>query len=403
MKKNGKAGHRSLSIVAMNWQCFDEKKPLRFLEEARLFTDSRIIGEVRGLGPYSFLNPFAQPRVRFGNPLIAGIVIRASTHVLSDLKPSPMKDDFEHYHGGDMFDELAALLSLFMGIRIKAGGIDRMFFDLDPLGKPIGFFGKAEPQLVISDRPQIPSLGKEGRLGERAALGELDGIEQIPVRDPADTNAFVKAARLYQQAIWIADSDPELAWLLLVSCVETVAVVWAENSGSPVERLREAIPGLHKLLASELKDEPLLETATLLGKYVGATGKFVDFLSEFFPEPPPIRPPPFLCFDFHRRSVRKAASTIYGHRSAYLHGGTAIPLPMCEPPVASSFPDLGPGYSEIPQGLATGARGATWTIKKTPMLLRTFEHIARGAVLKWWRTRGMPLKRLAHRNSEAKI
>jgi hypothetical protein len=39
---------------------------------------------------------------------------------------------------------------------------------------------------------------------------------------------------------------------------------------------------------------------------------------------------------------------------------------------------------EKPLGLATGTRGAVWVAEDTPMLLHTFEYIARKALLKWW-------------------
>src|SRR5689334_6695740 len=94
------------SLAYENWRHFENESPSRGIEEARLFTDVRILGEVRGLGPYSFLNPVAQPRIRAANPLITGIVVRSSYHVLPDRGPLSMTDDFKHYHGGDMFDEI---------------------------------------------------------------------------------------------------------------------------------------------------------------------------------------------------------------------------------------------------------------------------------------------------------
>ena len=42
------------------------------------------------------------------------------------------------------------------------------------------------------------------------------------------------------------------------------------------------------------------------------------------------------------------------------------------------------GFSEKPFGYATEAYGAIWIAKSTPMLLHTFEYIARNALLKWW-------------------
>jgi hypothetical protein len=39
---------------------------------------------------------------------------------------------------------------------------------------------------------------------------------------------------------------------------------------------------------------------------------------------------------------------------------------------------------EVPGGHSTGGLGGVWDAAEAPMLLATFEHIARGALLRWW-------------------
>jgi hypothetical protein len=374
---------KGTSAVQENWQHFDEGKPRVGMSEARLYTDVPITGHVIDLGPYSFLNPIAQPSAR--TRMVAGIVVRASFHVPQGESPSSMKDNFDHYHGGDHFDEIAALLSLFMGIRLKAGNVDRVFWDNDPLGRPLSSSYKAEPQLTFAERPQIPSLQRTGALGETSNLVALDGLQHLSKARRDDTVAFVKAARLYQEAVWIADAEPELAWLLLVASVESVAVEWAHDD-APEERLRDGIPNVAAFLESRLNAEAFSEVARLLARYTGVTRKFAQFLRHFAPPAPPTRPLAWRQFTYDADSIEAAAKSIYRHRSNYLHAGTAIPLPMCEAPTIM-FPKEGDSYGEIPMGLATQSRGAQWTISSTPMLLHMFEHLAQGAILAWWRSR----------------
>ena len=58
-----------------------------------------------------------------------------------------------------------------------------------------------------------------------------------------------------------------------------------------------------------------------------------------------------------------------------------FPAPMCDPPYRH---ETWQGVAEKPIGLATSVAGGTWLAKDTPMLLHTFEYIARNALTKWW-------------------
>ncbi len=55
-------------------------------------------------------------------------------------------------------------------------------------------------------------------------------------------------------------------------------------------------------------------------------------------------------------------------------------MPMLE---QSRVEDSG-ASQEVPWGLNTGGLGGIWDAKETPMLLSTFEYLARGALLRWW-------------------
>lgn len=74
------------------------------------------------------------------------------------------------------------------------------------------------------------------------------------------------------------------------------------------------------------------------------------------------------------------ARLIYAHRSTALHAGKPFPLPMLERPRSEENGAI----QEVPWGLTSGGQGGIWDSKEAPMLLSTFEHIARGSLLNWW-------------------
>jgi len=80
-------------------------------------------------------------------------------------------------------------------------------------------------------------------------------------------------------------------------------------------------------------------------------------------------------------NLKKAFRQIYAYRSKALHDGMPFPAPMCEPPFLH---ELWETVAERPLGLATSLVSGTWLAKDTPMLLHTFEYIARKAIDAWW-------------------
>ena len=134
-----------------NWQSFLAGEPCRTVLEARLYTDAWITGELQGLGPYSFVNTIAHAGNQDSRSPRPAIVLRVAFHIPGGVYAIQMKDDFEHYHGGDYFDEVAAIASLFLGIRLKAGPEDREFLPGgDPFGRPIQYGMKAVPRVSVA-------------------------------------------------------------------------------------------------------------------------------------------------------------------------------------------------------------------------------------------------------------
>jgi hypothetical protein len=117
------------------------------------------------------------------------------------------------------------------------------------------------------------------------------------------------------------------------------------------------------------------------GPYLGATRKFIDFVKEFLPDPPPVRPAPWGQFSWEPQEMQRIMKLIYGYRSQALHGGKPFPAPMCIPPVKGRN---SPAPSKIPPGTAMSYLGGTWLREDTPICLHTFEYIVRGTLLNWW-------------------
>jgi hypothetical protein len=200
--------------------------------------------------------------------------------------------------------------------------------------------------------------------------------------------ALVRSARLYQDALWLAESEPNQSWLLLVSAVETAANLWHSTNDSPLDRLigsrpdfveyldRTGVEGLANCVAREFADS------------IGVGKKFREFLLEYLPDPPEKRPPEWAQVDWTADSLGKGFNKIYQYRSKALHDGMPFPAPMCRAPV--KLDKSWEAFGETPYGLrrspvgGVSELGGVWLSKDIPMLLHTFEYIVRHVLNRWW-------------------
>lgn len=360
-----------------NWKsALSSNKSLYSGFEVPLFTDAHITGEIaEGFGPYQFLNPVAIPRS--SDSIMPGVFLRIESrlemHSLSTEEMS--RTDSTYYHGGTLEDEIAALASLILGVRFKSGGKTRQFNEgEDSRGKPILYNLNMNPILLLNgEKLIIPNARR------KINLNDLDQLLSYPTLSPEDAIILVKAARIYQDAIWIAESEPELAWIMFVSAIETVANHWSTVKATPVEKLHMSMPELEDVLFNQGGEGHVKTVANMIVPYMGATKKFVGFLMNFLPHTPLNQSKKHFRHSWDEIEIEKTLKIIYKYRSGALHGGSKFPAPMCYPPIIfDGMP------SEVPVGLATMANGGVWTIDDTPILLHTFEHIVRGALLKWW-------------------
>lgn len=361
-----------------NWRAALEGAPSQGAYEVPLYTDAHVTGMItEGYGPYQFLNTV--PIDDRPGALRPSIVLRVEDHLYFDQATMPPMDrtEDELYHGGWLNEEIAMLTSLCLGIRLKPGRVSREFHPGDnPRGRPIAWGSGREPTLPP---------GSSGRVLPRVvgthSLDQLSPLLGYPNLSEADAIILVRAARLYQDAVWIAEAEPELSWIMLVSAIETAAGHWRAATEPPIERLRASRPGLEKMLRDVGGEEFVLQIAEQLAPYMGATKKFTDFVLEFLPGPPVSRPGDFSRHSWERKPLKKTLEVVYNYRSRALHGGRPFPAPMCEAPMILA---AGEAPTEVPVGLAMRTKGGTWLAKDTPILLHTFEYIVRGALLRWW-------------------
>jgi len=178
----------------------------------------------------------------------------------------------------------------------------------------------------------------------------------------AQAVALVRAARLYQDAIWVAEAQPELAWLLFVSAIEVVATQHQVESNVPADLLQAAYPDLYTTLARAGSGTLVAECADHLARLLRATQRFLKFTLDFLPPEPP-RPDKQQVdlIPWKPQTLRPILSRIYEYRSRALHDGIPFPKPMCDAPEFAGW------YHERPGGLASGTNDAAWLREDTPV------------------------------------
>lgn len=357
-----------------NWRAYLNSSGLVETLEYPLYTDAHITGELtENLGPYKLFNTIP---LDMNNLDIPSLVLRLDYHLEYDhSKVNMNKTDIRRYHGGDLVDEIAALLSLCFGFRLMAGGVTREFRIGDPRGRPVSYGSFVKQPLTF--RNQEKRLILPQKLGTFKLLPK-SLFARFTELNEENANELIRAARLYQTGLWISEYQPELSWIMFVSAVETVAGRWRKEKFDSEERLKIFKPSLVKILFEQGGSELVKIVANEISDSLGATKTFVDFILEYFPEEPSERPPIHSRIDWAKKSFNKYLRQIYEYRSNALHGGTPFPSPMSEAPMKFEGK-----YIEKPSGLATSSHNAVWTQKDLPMLLHIFEYVVRNSIINW--------------------
>lgn len=357
-----------------NWRAEIGGKPSLGAFEVPLYTDAHITGVIKdGYGPYQFLNTVPWPETPEEPP----IILRVENYLAYDSAKAMKRTDDTLYHGGWLADEIASLASLCMGIRLKAGGVTRRFSPHgDPRGDPVAHYSFMKP--VPFEKGNYDLILPQATGSH--SLMKMEPLSTLLTLSPMDVVALIRAARLYQDGVWIAESQPALSWLMFVSAIETAAN-WRSAKEDPVERMEASRPDVVRILENAGGRSLVREVAEMMADYMGATKKFITFILTFLPKPPEKRPQ-WNQHSWELPAMKRSMGIIYKYRSKALHAGTPFPTPMCLP----SYMHQGwEAPSEIPSGLAASAAGGVWVKEDIPMLLHTFEYIVRHCLLNWWK------------------
>ena len=367
------------SLAWRNWRLCLESSSQPLITEHGLFTDALFppLAETTiELGPFVVVGSWLGP----GRGTGAARAYLRIKHYLNAEDYDATEASSESFHGGRIHDEFAALLSLEFGVRLQAGPSQREYApELDALGRPTSF----EP---LGQRLPVLQVGHFGDMlpGTRrmVAFGELSLLPRLAELSADDSVAVARSARLYQDAVWYADAQPWLSWLLLVSAVEVVSSRWAAlRFGDDVANFRDARPDIVKALEDAGHGSAIQTVAKQLAAVSGATRRFREFLMEFLPDAPDPRSIEPTQTSWTRDDLRVAFTKIYSHRFKALHGGRPFPGILCLPPqVLNNVPN------ERPLATAVATQHASWTIDDLPFNLHIFSYIVRRAVLSWWRS-----------------
>jgi hypothetical protein len=338
--------------------------------EFLLYSDTRVTGGSElTCHPYVLTNSFGFPEKGRLAPVLA---LYLDDH-FPDLGVQPMEEtDVAGWLNLTLEDEVACVLSLVAGVRLRSGGRVRRFTDAASRGVP-EFFGHRVPEWTATERPIYP-------VPEQISMESLDGwMDRYLTLEREDAVALVRAARQFRDALWVADTDPELAWLFLVSALEVIAGREALSSASPADLFRQEKPALAAQLLEAGGEAHLAAVAQELVGVVRATARFLSCVKTHLPVPPSVRPEVYAQVDWAWPKLRKQVAMVYDYRSQRLHGGVPFPSPLCQVPYGQ-----GAALEERPTGIASASGNAAWRSEDLPMHLHTFGYIVRGCLLDWW-------------------
>jgi hypothetical protein len=363
--------------------------PELLAEELPLFSDARFLGHmVEGLGPYKVLNALGYPHEP--GTLAPCLVLRQEAHLENEIDLVTQafrtgKGDVVSYVGGPAQDEFAALFALAHTSRVAPGEVTRWFRqnDTDPRGTPVQLSGALPTLISRGRRTPLPTLARTIALSP-------DLLGTYPRLDWPTARELARAARSYRLAVWEAEADPNLAWLLLVSAVEAAANEWARLNNLTVSSPAALLEAMRPDFAERLREVSgpyaeavLTEVGTSLNDVLRAQWKFKTFLLTYGLHPPQPRPKAWP-LEWNEQGLKKRIDQVYTYRSKALHASIPFPPPMSEAPFPSEDDNGKQAWSERPSG-STYHMGGLWTEAELPMNLHAFHHLASVALCQWWK------------------
>ena len=288
--------------------------------EYEVTIDSQIVGEFHYGGYDFFVWEFGIKKEGEDRKLI----LRTKENITTDKEPwnTAKKDGF--FHGGGIADELVALSSLFVRRRFQLGSVVRMDDQPMLLPKTLGYIDKQ----IIEGKNNLSDLNEWIKLAENL--------------DEKKHQKFILAVRLYHQALLIIEDQPDIAYLNLISSIETLSQDYDIGKIS-LKDIHEKLSNLvEKIKEKELKDEIkqcLIRRERLISR------KFIKFILEHIsedfwrgnrgPESGQIKP----------EELKNRLRNIYNQRCDTLHSGMPFQPQIFSPPLNNS--EIFPAHSII--------------------------------------------------------
>ena len=344
--------------------------------EEALYSDAVLDGALQDCGPYELL-PMHDRSARLGQPA-QQVIFRHYDHMIgraADRDERTPSLDLRGWTGGDIGDQMASVLSLALGRRLRSGGTVRFCLSSgDPLGLPCS-----------RDRrpPQMQEPGYRGTLlpgiSDPASLSAArDLLLAYSKLNAVEATALTRAAAQFADALWWADADPRIAWMKLVGALEAGANHYdaAEEHADPVTLLKRHRGRLYGRLKKAGCEAATAIVAEDLARTFNVEQKLSRFVSAFTPDPPSLRPD-VARVDFE--NLESDLALIYEYRSRELHDGVPFPLPLCQAPEEIDGTPAERFAAEWIEG-----SGGLWPSGDLPMYLHTFAYISGEVLRKWW-------------------
>jgi hypothetical protein len=354
-----------------NIQHFSSGSKINSIIEFPLYTDvTNITGEINS-SPYKFPFAFLNALVDYKkNILLPRIVLRYfdygdvgeyySNQI--DLSSQESKSNLKNSITLDPHEELACILSLILGIRIKVGSGNRSF-DAKSLSLNnyfgsilnMGAFLNPMPIPLTLQNPIIPYAIRIYSDKTFVSLNEAEKyLSHITkIQNIMEYNSFIRSAKFYNDALWLSESDPQISWILFVSAIESAA-------GDKTKGQRALLREYHPDIVKEVQDN------VILNNYKEPTAE--NDIPEIFKA------------DLENLSKLKIIlKTIYDFRSRALHSGQPFPEEMCESPIR--IYDQKIILSERPLKTISSKRKSVIYPEDKPLHLWKFEEIVRLSLL----------------------
>lgn len=208
-----------------NWKLKEtNEQPVRIVEYP-LYTDAcKIVSAYSHLNnPYRLVNPDVITTKAICLPRII-LQVEEFNYLGRNIKKGKnFYSDF--YLINNIPDQVAVILSLILGIRIRAGNESRTFEDINSdRGKPFHRYVDLDPAQIklIKDKAVLPTILKnldnqDGSFSLQMLNTFLSSFSSLNVNQ---AELIIRASKLYRDALWIVDSEPQLSLILLISAIE---------------------------------------------------------------------------------------------------------------------------------------------------------------------------------------